>query len=136
MSCVEGFFEIIERYGLEDENASSLAMSQLDHELQEMGMEEQLSVFREDRTKGYQVANKHKTYIAALAEYIYNKYKVQPPEWVFGDEFILSEPTFSDDIEFVCLSTGSNVFKEIKTEDAIPEFAKRNYMISEVLCAV
>lgn len=51
-----------------------LAMSQLDHDLNDLNESEMLEAFANDETKGYpDIAEKEKVYIAGLAEYIYHK---------------------------------------------------------------
>lgn len=53
-----------------------LAMSQLDHDLNDLTEAEMLDVFSKDETKGYlDIAEKEKVYIAGLAEYIYQSWK-------------------------------------------------------------
>lgn len=131
---IREFFEYIQHSS--DLCCATNAMSELNHELQELSNEDLLSVFRIDKTKGYSVAKKHKVYIAALAEYVYNKQGVAPPDWVFDDEFYLKQPEFSDAVEFCCEKSNSDIFRRTAIKDAIPEFKKRNYMITEVLNAI
>lgn len=114
-----------------------LAMSQLDHDLNDLTEVEMLEVFAKDETKGYpDIAEKEKVYIAGLAEYIYHKAGKTPPDWVYSKEFYLSNKQYTDGIELVCKGMNTNSFKQVCDEEVLPEFKERNYMITEVLTAM
>lgn len=72
MSLIAKFFRIL---AIPDcPEAEMLAMSQLDHDLNDLTEDEMLEVFSKDETKWYpDIAEKEKVYIAGLAEYIYHK---------------------------------------------------------------
>lgn len=114
-----------------------LAMSQLDHDLNDLTEDEMLEVFSKDETKGYpDIAEKEKVYIAGLAEYIYHKAGKTPPDWVYSKEFYLPNKQYTDGIELVCKGMNTNSFKQVCDEEVLPEFKERNYMITEVLTAM
>lgn len=114
-----------------------LAMSQLDHDLNDLTEDEMLEVFSEDETKGYpDIAEKEKVYIAGLAEYVYHKAGKTPPSWVYSKEFYLPNKQYTDGIELVCKGMNTNSFKQVCDEEVLPEFKERNYMITEVLTAM
>lgn len=141
MNCVDEFFlsvpgiqydiDMERKYGLERN-----AFSQLDHDLKyDFDIEEILLILKCDCCKHRIVPQRYKVYIAALTEYIYNSQNVQPPEWVFESQYYLDEVTFSLGAKILCEDIGSD-FLQTFVDSAIPEFKKRNYMITDVLSAV
>lgn len=114
-----------------------LAMSQLDHDLNDLTEAEMLEVFANDETKGYpDIAEKEKVYIACLAEYIYNKAGKTPPDLVYSKEFYLHNKQYTDGIEMLSKDFNTNSFKQVCDEEVLPEFKERTYMITEVLTAM
>lgn len=135
MNCVEIYFEMIRN--IEQPGDERNAFSQLDHQLQyDVGMESALELLKENVCDKYDVPQKYKVYIAALAEYIYHRCNVEPPKWVYEEQFYLSEPIFSEGVIALCKRSGKNTLKKYAIKDALPEFKKRNYMITDVLSAI
>lgn len=131
MNCIDDFFEMI------IDDCERNAFSQLDHQLQyTVGLETAMTLLKDNVCDRYDVPQKYKVYIAALAEYIFNQCNVKPPAWVYEEQFYLSEPVFSEGIELLCKKCGTDTLKQYEMEEAIPEFKKRNFMLSDVLSAI
>lgn len=135
MSLIAKFFRIL---AIPDcPEVEMLAMSQLDHDLNDLTEAEMLEVFASDETKGYpDIAEKEKVYIAGLAEYIYHKAGKTPPDWVYSKEFYLPNKQYTDGIEMLSKDFNTNSLKQVCDEEVLPEFKERNYMITEVLTAM
>ena len=131
MNIIDDYFEMI-KTGCERN-----AFSQLDHQIQfHVGIKAAMELLKENHCDNYDAPKKYKVYIAALTEYIFHQCGETPPEWVYEDQFYLSEPVFSEGVEMLCKECKTNALKEIITQEAIPEFKKRNFMLSDVLSAV
>ena len=131
MNYIDAYFEMVTG------DCERNAFSQLDHDLQyQVGLEAAMDLFRENICDRYDAPQKYKVYIAALAEYIYHQCGIEPPAWVYESQFYLPEPVFSEGVELLCEDCGTDTLKKIISEEAIPEFKKRNFMLSDVLSAV
>lgn len=109
MSLIAKFFRIL---AIPDcPEAEMLAMSQLDHDLNDLTEAEMLEVFAKDETK-------------------------TPPDWVYSKEFYLPNKQYTDGIEMLSKDFNTNSFKQVCDEEVLPEFKERNYMITEVLTAM
>lgn len=135
MNCIETYFEMIME--MHEPYEERNAFSQLDHLIQySIGIENCLEILKENYCELYDVPSKYKVYIAALTEYIFHRCNQVPPEWVYDKKYYLKEPDFSEGIKTLCKRSGTNTLKNFAIENAIPEFQKRNYMITDVLSAV
>ena len=135
MTCIDAYFEMIRdmQFPRDERNA----FSQLDHQIQyNVGMEAAMEMLRENICDKYDVPKKYKVYIAALAEYIFHQCGAEPPVWVYEEQFYLPEPIYAEGVEALCQRFGKDNLKQIISEAAIPEFKKRNFMLSDVLSAV
>lgn len=131
MNCIEKYFKMIM------EGNERNAFSQLDHQLKyQVGCEEMMELFKKNPCDGYDVPKKYKVYIAGLTEYVFHQYGRKPPIWVYEDQFYLSEPVFSEGTELLCRECGDDTLKQVMIEEAIPEFKRRNFMLSDVLSAI
>lgn len=135
MNCIEIYFEMIQE--MQNPYEERNAFSQLDHLLQHsIGIDEVFKMLKTNYCEHYDVSQKYKVYIAALTEYIFHKHNQIPPQWVYEKEYYLSEPDFSEGVKALCKRAKTNSLKDFALENAIPEFKKRNYMITDVLSAV
>lgn len=135
MNCIDAYFEMIMDIQFTGDERN--AFSQLDHKLQyEVGLEGAMEIFKENVCDRYDVPQKYKVYIAGLAEYIYHQCGAEPPVWVYEKQFYLSEPVYIEGVEALCRHFGNDSLKQIIREEALTEFKKRNFMLSDVLSAV
>ena len=131
MKCIDDYFEMVM------EDCERNAFSQLDHQLQyHIGLETAMEIFKENVCDRYNVPQKYKVYIAALAEYIFHQCGIEPPAWVYEKQFYLPEPVFSEGVELLCKDCGTDTLKHIISKEAVPEFKNRNFMLSDILSAV
>lgn len=135
MNCIDEYFEMI--LGMQFPRDERNAFSQLDHQLQfNVGMESAMTLLTENVCDKYDVPQKYKVYIAALTEFIFHKCGMEPPAWVYEKQFYLLEPVYAEGVEALCRRFGKDNLKKIISEEAIPEFKKRNFMLSDVLSAI
>lgn len=129
---IEEFYESVLENG---EEVYDIAISELNHTLQTLSTEEQIRVLSTEVT-GYDVPKFLLIYTAGLTEYLCNKQGIAPPEWVFKPEYYFDKPFYPFGLEEVCAWLGNEEILRLSEENAIPEFKRRNFMISDVLDAV
>jgi len=129
--------EFIKKFQDDPERMRNIRSS-LDHDLKYMTSEEMIDLFKKEYYIDYMdLPIEHIVYFVALTEYIYNLNKIEPPEWVNKEIYIIPTLTYTNATEKLCeIMKSSEKFKELKLESAIPEFVKRNYVICDVMSAV
>lgn len=111
-----------------------IVFSELDRQLTKASKEERLSAVREDHMAAYNgLEPRHRAYMAGLAEYIFDLYGEQHPEWVNKPSYFLPEVAYEDSIEK--LSKETDLYKQIALRKAIPQFMRHNIVVVDVLSA-
>ncbi len=108
--------------------------STIDHILTKMDTEQRIKILWKNP---FELEDKieipHMVYLAALTEFLYNKENKEPPTWVFDKRFYLEEEKFADSVELFISKVPHSDIKQRYREQAIPEFKKRNYIVTDVL---
>ena len=108
--------------------------SELDHRLVYMNPKKRTDIFRKDIISERNISAAWKAYIAGLAEYIFNKNNIVAPNWVNKPEYFLDELTYCEGT--LAISEGNDEYRKSFIDIALPEFLKRNLVITDVLSAI
>ena len=108
--------------------------SELDHRLVYMSSKKRIKIFKKDIISKKNISAAWKAYIAGLAEYIFNINNITAPDWVNSPEYFLDELTYCEGT--LAISEGSEEYRKSFINMALPEFLKRNLVITDVLSAI
>jgi len=108
--------------------------SELDHRLVYMAPEKRIKIFQKDIISKKNISAEWKAYIAGLAEYIFNKNDITAPDWVNKSEYFLNDLTYCEGT--LAISEGNEEYRKSFINIALPEFLKRNLVITDVLSAI
>ena len=108
--------------------------SELDHKLVYMSPQNRIKIFKKDIISNRNISVAWKAYIAGLAEYIFNKNNMKVPDWVNRSEYFLDELTYCEGT--LAISEGNDEYRKSFINMALPEFIKRNLVITDVLSAI
>ena len=108
--------------------------SELDHRLVYMDPKKRIKLFRKDIISERDISAVWKAYIAGLAEYIFNRTNATIPEWVNRSEYFLNELTYCEGT--LAISEGNEEYRKSFINIALPEFLKRNLVVTDVLSAI
>jgi len=108
--------------------------SELDHKLIYMDTKKRIKIFKKDIIAEKNISAEWKAYIAGLAEYIFNKNDITAPDWVNNPEYFLDELTYCEGT--LAISEGNEEYRKSFIYIALPEFIKRNLVITDVLSAI
>ena len=108
--------------------------SELDHRLVYMDPKKRIKIFRKDIISNKNISVEWKAYIAGLAEYIFNENDITAPDWVNKSEYFLNDLTYCEGT--LAISEGNEEYRKSFINIALPEFLKRNLVITDVLSAI
>jgi len=108
--------------------------SELDHRLVYMDPKRRIDIFKKDIISKRNISAAWKAYIAGLAEYIFNINNAAVPEWVNRPEYFLDELTYCEGT--LTISESNDEYRKSFINIALPEFLKRNLVITDVLSAI
>jgi len=108
--------------------------SELDHRLVYMNPKNRIKIFKKDIISDRNISAAWKAYIAGLAEYIFNKNNITVPNWVNSSKYFLDELTYCEGT--LAISEGNEEYRNSFIDIALPEFLKRNLVVTDVLSAI